>query len=43
MSQSIVHRLAEAIKYYGIKGLIRLSYLLLRVAYKCFNMNKGLK
>ena len=43
MSKSLISRLAEITKYYGLKGLIRLSYLLMRAAYKCLHMNKGLK
>jgi hypothetical protein len=43
MSQSVISRLGEIIKYYGLKGLIRLSYLILRTAYKCLHINRGLK
>jgi hypothetical protein len=43
MSQSLISRLAEIIKYYGIKGLIRLIFLLMRAVYKWLHLNKGLK
>ncbi len=43
MSQSIISRLSETIKYYGVKGLIRVIFFLMRTACKCLHINKGLK
>jgi hypothetical protein len=43
MTQSVISRLVSVVKYFVFKSLIWAAYLVMRVMYKCLNMNKGLK